>query len=465
MALDPLTQAMWNWATYHRRSGGQAKTREDWLATWGDLGGAMYDWGKTMYDQNLGDSVTEDAFQMQINNLGATSPIGGAVGKFYAPPTTQDQEPTAQQDFGMAADEMFRLIGNHVNVYGGMTREALSNSWGDLGGAVYDWLRGQGILDSRSMLVQSLPDPARFKEIVSYMAYTYKPGGSQGFPFSLAPNAQQKQQDWLNAYNQKVFEAEEANRQAQLALQQGNQALAQQQFGLAQKAQADANALAYAQMAQQGQQFGAQLAQQGQQFNVGASGYIDGQKTLDRQRIEADIQATNERIRIAEQQGNAQLALDERKRIDALQIALGQLGQQEAGITGYYGGQPTFAREQYSTELKANPRDWVKAWTYQRGQNPNTPMVVPPWLQNVYQNKPSAGFQASSGGLGDFPIKAPDPNQINAKTWNTLAPSEQEGLLGLASSSGWWAPDYIKQLQNSWTKQNVRPADMWAGGY
>lgn len=190
------------------------------------------------------------------------------------------------------------------------------------------------------------------------------------------------------------------------------------------------------------------------------------QTTLERQRIQADIAATNERIRIAEEQGNAQLALDERKRVDALQIQLGQLGQQEAGITGYYSGQPTFAREQYETQLKVNPRDWTQAWAYQRGKDPNAQLTVPPWLQNVAQNRPSALFQGTTGGLGTFPIKAPDPNQISASTWNTLAPSEQEGAMGLASSSGWYIPDYIKQMQNSWQRQrNVQPANIWTGGY
>ena len=193
------------------------------------------------------------------------------------------------------------------------------------------------------------------------------------------------------------------------------------------------------------------------------------QPTLDRQRIEADIKATLDRIRIAETQGNAQLALDERKRVDALQIALGQLGQQEAGITGYYGGQPTFAREQYGTELKANPRDWVKSWFFQRNQQAPAQaagVTVPPWLNDIAQNKAAPAFSGQSATLGNFPLQAPAPNQVGAKVFNNMAPSEQAGLEGLASSSGWFWPDYIKKMYASQQRQpqiGANPTPQWVG--
>ncbi len=472
------TQALYNWMINYRQVKGSALTRDDYTNTWGDLGAAVYDWGAQLYNQGLGADVQDfDSFSNTVDQIGTKYPVGGALGQYFAPPAPG---PGVQGTFGSLGSDMYQWANDFKTRNGGRAPSAqdFQNAWGDVGLQMANWVNGMGVW----------PDEQSFATRADYLANTYTPGGSIGFAYQGAPTAGQEYQDWYKGYQEKQAEATQAFQNAQIALQQGNQQLAQQQLALAQKAQADANAIA--------QQ---QLAQQGQQFNTQQSGYINGQATVDRQRMEADIDATKERIRIAEEQGNAQLALDERKRLDALQIALGQQGIQEAGVTGYYGGGSTFARQQFEADLNANPRDWVKAWMYQRGQQPagtrttqpatqpvmlgsgeatRTPPTgqavvmgeqgqggtrVPSWLQSIQTNTPMAQFQGTSGSLGTFPIKAPDPNQINAKTWNRLNPSEQEGLAGLASSSGWYIPDYIAAMQKSFTKQNTQATPTWGG--
>ncbi len=53
-----LAKAMYNWATQFKLvkdpTGNTPLTRDDWSRTWGDLGGAIYDWGRQLWDAGMG---------------------------------------------------------------------------------------------------------------------------------------------------------------------------------------------------------------------------------------------------------------------------------------------------------------------------------------------------------------------------------------------------------------------------
>ena len=186
-------------------------------------------------------------------------------------------------------------------------------------------------------------------------------------------------------------------------------------------------------------------------------------------------------------------------------VNAGQLTQAQAGLV-------TAQTAQIGAEIQANPRDWVKAWYYQRGLplpegavaasgtpaflgppietgGPEMPRPgglpgrggppipsggpvvgqgppTPPWLSDILQNKAAPAFSGQSGTLGSFPIPAPSPNQVSAKVYNAMAPSEVSGLEGLASSSGWFWPDYIKKMYASQQRQpgiGANPVPTWGG--
>jgi len=115
------------------------------------------------------------------------------------------------------------------------TREDFVAAWGDLGGQVVDWVRTTGVW----------PDEATFTARVEPLARNTRPGGTVGSTYAeIIPGAPNQQELYNRDYQAKRNEVTDAYNNAMLALQQGNAALAQQQLLLAQKAQADADAIA-----------------------------------------------------------------------------------------------------------------------------------------------------------------------------------------------------------------------------
>lgn len=126
----------------------------------------------------------------------------------------------------------------------------------------------------------------------------------------------------------------------------------------------------------------------------------DPTPTLERDKLSFDIWRVWQQLRIAEQQGNAQLAQQLTMQMNDLQFQREQLSVQEGisagGLTGYYGGNPTLAREQQAHQqqldmaaLRANPRNFVEAFlagaqpTGMGAQGPmgTSPQQVGSWLQ------------------------------------------------------------------------------------
>lgn len=511
-----MAQVFYNWTKGYRQLKGAPLDKNDYMAQWGDLGGAMYDWGKQMYATGAfsgqigtpGTNITEDIWGGQVDTLSTKYPVGGVMAPYYPP------KPAPQSEFGAMGAALFDMVSQHVKNFGGITKQALINSWGDLGGAIHDYLRGIGSLDGRDG-VTNLPDKASFIQNADYLAKTYEPGGGQGFIYKLAPTPQ-GQIDAANlAYlNQQIENAKKqglisdataAQLQASIANMptaaqaqaQINQQLANLQ---AQGAVSAANAaLINAQIANLPTQAQAQAQIQGQidllnqQIEaLRKQGLID-QATADKINAEIANMPTPE---MAKAKFNAEITN---------LVNAGQLTQAQAGLV-------TAQTAQIGAEIQANPRDWVKAWYYQRGLplpegavaasgtpaflgppietgGPEMPRPgglpgrggppipsggpvvgqgppTPPWLSDILQNKAAPAFSGQSGTLGSFPIPAPSPNQVSAKVYNAMAPSEVSGLEGLASSSGWFWPDYIKKMYASQQRQpgiGANPVPTWGG--
>lgn len=455
-------------------------TRTDWANTWGDLGGATYDWGSTMHQQGVNVAIDQNTWLGTVDNLQGKYSVGGAMEAYY-PPANK----TTPSEFGAMSESLWNMVSQHVQNYGGISKQALINSWGDLGGAMYDYMQGIGAVDARGGV--TMPDKASFAQNADYLAKTYAPGGSQGFIYKLAPTPQgqidqanlaylnqqienAKAQGLISAATAAQIQASIANMPtAAQAQAQINQQLANLQ---AQGAVSTANAaLINAQIAN--------LPTQAQ-----AQAQIQGQINLINQQIEAlktqglIDQATADKIKaeIANMPTPEMAQAKYKAEINNL-VSTGQLTQAQAGLA-------TAQTAQIGAEMQANPRDWTKSWFYQQNMQPpvygdearempapgalpgRTAPPVPPWLSAITENKALPAFSGQSDTLGTFPIKAPSPNQVSAKVFNAMAPSEVSGLEGLASSSGWFWPDFIKKMIASQQRQpgiGANPVLQWGG--
>jgi len=53
-------------------------------------------------------------------------------------------------------------------------------------------------------------------------------------------------------------------------------------------------------------------------------------------------------------------------------------------------------------------------------------------------------------------------HQVTPQMWNSLVPSEQQGLIAMIEGQGGWGPDWMQQMQNAWPKGGVQARTFWS---
>ena len=470
-----LATVMYNWMIGYRQVKGSPLTRQDYVAQWGDLGGAIYDWGNTLSqsDPNAYAKIisVEGTFEGQVDQMSGQYNVGGAMGRFY-PRTTP--EPISGP-YGAMSRAVWDTIDYAVRNNGGISRGDLEYAWGELGGQLYDYMKAGLGQDPDAGLI---PNQASLMAAVDRLANTYPPAGAQGSAWRLGPTGQGKidaanlallNQQIANAVTLGAFNQAQAD---QLKAQIANMPTVEQAQGLISQNLDNARtqglinetnlAIAKANLANMPTQAQAQAQINAEIDNLVKQGVLV-QAQADQIKAQIANMATPEMARAKFDTEVANL------------VSQGKLTDAQANLA-------SAQTAEIGAGIQANPRDWAKAWFYQRNlQPPNVPEpgvtpqgtptpspapTVPPWLQDIAQNRPAPAFSGQSGILGTFPIPSPAPNQISASVYNAMAPSEQAGLEGLASSSGWFWPDFIKKMLASQQRQpaiGTNPVVNWAG--
>ena len=145
-----------------------------------------------------------------------------------------------------------------------------------------------------------------------------------------------------------------------------------------------------------------------------------------------------------QEQFRAELAFRQAQQAFAQEQQVGQRAQAEAGLTGFLGGQPTLARQQYAAQLQANPRDYAQYFAFTR---PGEQVPVPAFAQQL-----AGGGQLGQpygGGIGqagsqNFGLQ---PGQFTPRNVSRLLPSERQAAESLINAQGENPEDFFARAK------------------
>ena len=503
-----MAKAMYNWMVEYPLIKGKgtrvALTREDYVNSWGALGGAVYDWGAQLYQSGMGNTVrNEDAFTGMADQLLAKNPVGGAIGSMYAAPSGGAGSGTGYI-FGELGNDMYRYYMQvQLGITGGeraiMARKQMVDSWGELGGRLWDWAQQQ------QGMFGAAPDQATFAARADYMALTTAPAGSWGSSYQAAPPSQYDQAIIDNLIKQgKLTEAQIAQlvRQGKLTEAQAAQIIQNMKM---QEAELAANPRDWikAWYYQRGETppgappgpTGAAgsginprtgrpwtLEEQNPTLPGGPPGATTGKpmpilpgdyggaappapwlsETLPPGALSPKPTTQPYIAPNAASATPGGYYYDENGKVE-YNAVLTVPSPPGAGPTAGTGGAGPTAGPTTADFSFLNPRDVARAeGLFDRPQARQNYLLrnAPPWIRDLLLGKP-----VPENRLGTFPLAMVNPNQITAAEFNRLRPSELSGMQALASSSGWMFPDYITAMMKSQTRQPGMAASpvSWGG--
>jgi len=304
------------------------------------------------------------------------------------------------------ADEMFKWASGFKGLAGhAPTRAEWTEAWGDVGGQTYDW--GVGMRNQNVDVTQNLDFwKSSVGGLVQRADLQGGLGGTIGSTYAQGETLGQQKFAWDKDFQTAKQVSDKAYQDAQIALQQGNQALAQQQFDYAKQQGDQANAI--------------QLA--------GLTGTYNGQPTMAMQ------QFTQNQANFQQQFGLA---------YDQFQFQKDQFaktyGLQEAQITGMFAGNPTLAMQQF----QANKDQFAQNLKLNEGQ-----------LTGTYNGAPTEAarqFNVSQSGRlnGDLTLAGQQVAYNAARAGNPLQYLQTIQGGGPVNYAGMSQPGGVPGLRNT----------------
>ena len=165
-----------------------------------------------------------------------------------------------------------------------------------------------------------------------------------------------------------------------------------------------------------------------------------GPAIAERRLRELDIPQMQE----AQRQFNEKLAFERAMNEFRQRQEQGQAERAQAQLTGYFGGAPTFQREQHAAQLAANPRNYAEYFAFTR---PGQPIPVPAFAAQLASGQSLGRAFGGGGVLGGGAFFGLEPGQFTPRNQRMMLPAERATAESLISAQGEDPEDFYARAQ------------------